>query len=132
MLARAKAKIKKGYNLTFLLGDASKVDYPDSYFDLTLISFALHEMPQEIAISALKEAKRVTKQGKNIIIVDYDRPKNRLLGWLALRIGKLYESRYWHHFMEVGIDYYLKKVNLKIAKKENYFLGNFQIVVCIN
>src|SRR3989338_6460697 len=132
MLARAKKKVRKEYDVNFICRDASEVEYPDSYFDFSSISFGLHDMPEEIGFAILKEMKRTTKQNGKVIIVDYHVPKNELSAFIGNRIAKIWESKYYDYFLAVGLEHYLKKVGFKIESKEQHLFGNVQIATCIN
>lgn len=85
-------------------------------------------MPEKIGILVLKEMMRVTKEGGQIIIVDYNTPQNSF----GRLIAKIWETKYYDHFLKLGLDYYLNNVGLKPISKEIYFLQNFQIVECRN
>lgn len=128
MLKRAKKKIKPSYSIKFICGDATKTNYKNSLFDASSISFGLHDMPEKIGIMILKEMIRTTKKNGQILIVDYNTPQN----WLGHLIAKIWETKYYDHFLKVGLDYYLNKVGLKSLAKETYLFNNFQIVECIN
>ena len=130
MLRYANQKIQSSYDIKFICGDAAKIDYADSTFDVSSVSFALHDMPEEVALMVLKEMIRVTKKDGQIIIADYCQPKNKLIAWLSYMIPRLWETQYYNHFMQVGLDDYLKKAGLKIINRETYFLGIIQIVEC--
>ena len=132
MLKYARKKIKPDYKIKFINSDASKIGYKDNFFDVSSMSFGLHDMPEEIGLMILKEMIRTTKKNGQIIIVDYDTPKNMIISWLGFRIAKLWESKYYDYFMKKELNYYLKKVNLKIISKERYFFDNIQVVECIN
>ncbi|PIN73769.1 hypothetical protein COV20_06130 [Candidatus Woesearchaeota archaeon CG10_big_fil_rev_8_21_14_0_10_45_16] len=132
MLRYANKKIKSSYKLKFIYGDATKIDYKNSTFDASSISFGLHDMPEEIGLMILKEMIRTTKKNGQIIIVDYHKPRNKMIAWIGFRIAKLWESKYYDHFMNVGLERYLKAVNLKPLNKETHLLGNMQIVECKN
>lgn len=132
MLKYARKKIKPKYQIEFIHGDATKIPFNDSTFDVSSVSFALHDMPEKIATMVLKEMIRTTKKNGQIIIVDYHTPKNKMIAWLGYKIPKRWESQYYDHFMNVGLNHYLKKVNLKPISKDTYLLGNFQIIECIN
>ncbi|MBI2632631.1 methyltransferase domain-containing protein, partial [Candidatus Pacearchaeota archaeon] len=88
MLKYAKKKIKKTYDLKFVCCDATRIPYKKSSFDISSISFGLHDMPEEIGIKILKEMKRTTKKNGNIIIVDYYTPRERLASLLGHKIVK--------------------------------------------
>lgn len=132
MLYYAKKKVRSNHKIKFICGDATKIPYKNSTFDVSTISFGLHDMPESIGLAILKEMIRTTKNDGQIIIVDYHQPANRFIRWLGYRIAKLWESRYYDHFMRVGLSPYLHKVKLKSRQKETYLLGNIQTVECIN
>lgn len=130
MLARAKKKIRKDYDVTFLCQDASSVPFADSQFDLATVSFGLHDMPEEIGAAVLKEMRRVTKPNGKIVIVDYDVPQNSFSAFLGHLVAKIWESKYYDHFLKVGLQHYLNEAKLSIEEKENFMFANVQKVVC--
>lgn len=132
MLSRAKKKVKPEYKIKLIHGDAVKVEYPDSLFDVSCVSFALHDMPEKIGLMILKEMKRVTKKGGQIIIVEPNRPGSRLIAWLGYNTANIWESKYFKSFMKIGLDYYLKKAKLIPLSKETFLLSNIQIIECVN
>lgn len=132
MLKNARKKIKPNYKIEFINDDATKIDYKDNFFDVSSISFGLHDMPEEIGLMILKEMIRTTKKNGQIIIVDYNTPKNKIVAWLGFRIAKLWESKYYDNFMKNGLEYYLNKAGLKPIFKEEYLFNNLQVIECIN
>lgn len=132
MLARAKKKVKEGFDVTFVCQDAAKIPYKDSEFDASSISFGLHDMPEDVGIAVLAEMKRATKRGGKVVIVDYHKPKNRLLDFLGYRIAKIWETQHYDHFRKIGLGYYLDKVGLRVGERETFLFENAQIVTCIN
>jgi len=58
-------------NVNFQITDATKLPFEDNVFDVSCVSFALHDMILTIREKALKEMVRVTKPKGTIIIVDY-------------------------------------------------------------
>lgn len=132
MLARAKKKVRKGYDVMFLCQDASSVPFADSHFDLATISFGLHDMPEEIGAAVLKEMQRVTKPNSKIVIVDYDVPQNSFSAFLGHRVAKIWESKYYDHFLKVGLQHYLNEAKLSVEEKENFIFANVQKVICAN
>lgn len=132
MLTRAKKKIRSGYDVSFICNDASKIDFPDSHFDASSISFGLHDMPEQIGLAILQEMKRATKPNGKIIIVDYHVPKNRLSALIGKGIAKTWESKYYDDFLKVGVENYLQKTGLAIENRTLRLGGNVQIIVCEN
>jgi demethylmenaquinone methyltransferase/2-methoxy-6-polyprenyl-1,4-benzoquinol methylase len=131
-MLRLATKKGKDYDIKFICGDATNINFPDSSFDVSSVSFGLHDMPQEVALAALREMIRVTKSNGQIIIVDYYTPMKKLGAKLGNIIAKTWESRYYDHFRQVGLEQYLDEVNLKPIHKEDFLLNNIQIVECRN
>jgi len=130
MLRLAKTKVKSEYNLNFIYRDAIKIPYKKSTFDVSTISFGLHDMPEEIAIKILKEMKRVTKDNGQTLIVDYHKPKNVIKRFVGKIICKIWESKYYDHYMKLGLENYLDKTKFKIVNKKLFLLDNIQLVEC--
>lgn len=118
-------------DIEYLLQDATSTQFPDSSFDAATISFGLHDMPESIAIDVLKEMKRVTKPNGQIIIVEYN-PSRSFLSWCFLRFSWFVETKYYWHFVQTGLDSYLKAAGLGISTKKTYLFGNLQLVEVIN
>src|SRR3990170_8246133 len=77
MLKVANKKNRYG-NVKFQVGDATNLLFEDESFDISCMSFALHDMPLTIREKALKEMVRVTKRKGTVVIVDYALPKNKI------------------------------------------------------
>lgn len=130
MIEKAKKKTKN-IDVSLLCKDAIDIPYEDSYFDLSHIALSLHDMHMEIGMAILEEMKRVTKKNGKIIIVDYNKPKNRIAAFLG-SIPNIWESCYYNDFLKMGLENYLSKAGLTPNKIEHYFLGNLQITTCVN
>lgn len=132
MLARAKMKVRNGYDVTFICRDASSVPYADSHFDLSTVSFGLHDMPEQIGLAVLREMRRVTKPDGKIVIVDYDVPRNAPSAFLGHAVAKTWETVYYDHFLKAGLQHYLVEAELSAEEKENFVFANVQKVLCTN
>ena len=102
MLAVARKKDRDG-RVCFLQMDATRLGFADKQFDVSVISFGLHDMPPEVREETLREMARVTRQ--RIVIVDYNPPRNPILQALYIAIVSLWESKY---FPEFAIDFQRK------------------------
>ena len=126
MLAKANNKISHKLKLKFMYGDGTNIPSKENEFDAATISFAMHDVPYDIGIRILKEAKRVVKNTGFIFIVDYNDLSNigsRILNFFA----RIYESPNYKPFVNVGLKSYLKKTGWKIEEKST-FLGAIQFV----
>ncbi len=59
------------YNVECKVGDAANTSFDDNSFDLSMVSFALHEKPFQLARQIVQEAKRITKPDGYFFVVDY-------------------------------------------------------------
>jgi len=101
MLRIAHKKNNYG-NVKFEVADAIETPFEDNYFDVSCISFALHDMPLPIREKVLEEMVRVTKPTGGVVIVDYDLPKSGIRRYLIYKFVSLYESKYYPEFMVNG------------------------------
>lgn len=69
MLQEARRKSKG--SIMFFEEDASNLHFADGVFDCIILSFALHEKDIEVRNRIVLEAKRVSRKGGKILIVDY-------------------------------------------------------------
>lgn len=76
MLAIAREKDGQGL-VHFVQMDATRLGFADGEFDVSAISFALHDVDSEVREEILREVRSVTRD--RIVIVDYHPPANRLL-----------------------------------------------------
>ena len=127
MLAVARRKDREG-RVRFLQMDATKLDFADEEFDVSAVSFGLHDMPPEIREEALREMARVTKG--RIVIVDYNPPPNRLLRAIYIAIVSLWESKYFPDFARSDFEGLLVRCGLQMEAEKTAWLGFVRICVC--
>ena len=128
MLKVAKRK-NKYKNVRFEMVDAANMPFEDSYFDVSCISFGLHDMPHEIRERVLGEMKRVSRR---IVIVDYNTPKNRLHRFFHELIVPLYESKYYKDFIKRNLKELLQQHNLRVIKEVYGLIDFFKVFICEN
>jgi len=127
MLAVARKKDREG-KIRFLQMDATRLDFADREFDVSAISFALHDMPPEVREEVLREMARVTR--KRIVIVDYNPPSNRLLWALYVAIVSLWESKYFPEFARSDFGSLLARCGLRVEAEKTAWLGLVRVCVC--
>ncbi len=126
MLAIARNKVLPELMLKFNYADATNTNFLDSEFDAATISFAMHDIPYDIGIKILNEAKRVVKNTGFIFIIDYNNLSgigSKILHFFA----RIYESPNYEPFVRGNLGSYLKNAGLKIEDKST-FLGAVQFV----
>lgn len=110
-VARRKNRFK---NLKFKRADATALPFRDASFDLSSISFALHEMPKSIRERTVAEMARVTKPGGTIIVVDYATPRG-LLRNVLYHVVKLYERDHYVDFIQSDLRTLLQGAGIQIG-----------------
>ncbi len=121
-------KKNKYENVKFEVGDATNIPFEDRHFDVSCVSFALHDMPLSIREKVLEEMVRVTKPKGIIAIVDYALPKNKISKYLIYHFVKSYESKYYPEFIKSEFEILLRKLGIEIEKEHSVLLGAGRIL----
>ena len=125
------AKKRNGYdNVYFIMADASNLPCKQNYFDISCISFGLHEMPNSVRERVLKEMIRVTKAEGKVVIVDYAPPKSKIRFFFLYHFVSLYESKYFSEFVKTDLQDTIKKVRLNLKESCHLFFGRVKISKC--
>lgn len=128
-VAKKKNKFK---NAKFEVADATNLPFEDDSFDVSSVSFALHDMPLSIREKVLKEMVRVTKQKGIIVIVDYDLPKNTIGKFLVYHFTTFIEAEYYKNFIKSDLEALLNKNGIEIIEKDAVLHGAGRILKGIN
>jgi len=115
MLNVAYKKNKYG-NVKFEVADATNLPFEDNSFDVSCVSFALHDMSSTIREKALKEMARVTKPKGMLVIVDYALPKSKISKFLIYHFVKLYE-KYYPEFIKSDLEALLRKSGIEVKEE---------------
>ena len=126
MLEMAEKKRKKE-NLSFLLMDASNMEFKDEEFDAVTISLGLHDMPLDIRTKVVVEANRVLKKDGKLYILEYNSPANNFETVLAHLINT-FESKYYLDFLKSDFEDYLNTLGFKIEKQTNYLFNHLRFL----
>jgi SAM-dependent methyltransferase len=118
-------------NVEFVHADATNLSlYKDHVFDYAVLSFTIHEMPQDIRVPVLREAMRIANV---VIIVDYmiPMPVNRI-GLINLRYEFIAGYDHFRNFLNYrhnrGLDGLLEKVELTIEEETTEYQEGSRIV----
>ncbi|OPZ94708.1 MAG: putative methyltransferase YcgJ [Firmicutes bacterium ADurb.Bin419] len=115
--------------------DAENLKFPDESFDVSLLSLALHEKELETAKRMVKEARRVLKKGKYLIIVEFCLTKEtRLLSKsLIYFIEKVSGKEHYGNFINYKenqlIEEMICKKDFEIVTKHNLSPSGLEIRV---
>ena len=107
--------------------DASMMHFKDNSFEVGIISFALHEKPEQVARQIISEAQRVVHPRGHLILVDYlfkghVRLPARMTIHIVERIaGKEHYKYFKQYLIYGGMDHFM---DASALKKEYRFHAN--------
>ena len=127
MLKVAKRK-NKYENLKLQSADATRLPFEAGYFDVSSISFALHEMPITVREKVLCEMVRVTKSKGTIVIVDYALPENQIWRFLIYNLIKLIEGEHYVKYMKSDLKATIEQAGIAINGELRILLGGGRII----
>ena len=131
-MLRVANKKNRYKNARFQVADATNLPFEDNSFDVSNVSFALHDMPLIIREKVLKEIVRVTRRPGMIVIIDYALPKNRVGRFLVYHCVRLYEREYYSRFIKSDLEALLRKSGVEIREERRAILGAVRILKGIN
>jgi ubiquinone/menaquinone biosynthesis C-methylase UbiE len=70
MIGRAQSKARRLANVSFQIGTAQELPFPDASFDVVLNTFVVHQLPHDSLHQAKLETARVLRPGGRLLIVD--------------------------------------------------------------
>jgi ubiquinone/menaquinone biosynthesis C-methylase UbiE len=80
--ARRKSR-RKGVTAEFRTGSALGLPYADGKFDVVFCTFVMHHLPEEMRPVALREMRRVLREGGRLVLADFGKPRFPVsVGWL--------------------------------------------------
>lgn len=80
MLVRAVEKAAKAHApIPFVEADAQALPFPDDTFQLVTVAFGLRNVTD--TDRGLREMVRVAKPGGRVAVLEFSRPRNRVVGW---------------------------------------------------
>jgi len=115
-------------NLRYQVADATNLPFEDDHFDVSCVSFALHEMPLAMREKAIEEMVRVTRPKGMIVVVDYALPENRIGRYLIFHPIKSLETKYYPEFVESDLKALLRKSGVEIGAERRAALGGVRIL----
>ncbi|MGE0640609.1 MAG: class I SAM-dependent methyltransferase [Thermoanaerobaculia bacterium] len=102
MLRRARRKGcgRVAGAIRWLEMDCRSLAFADRSFDVSVLSFALHDMPRTVRRQVLLEAARVARDG--VVVLDYDPAVESGPGRAVLRLLATFETAYLRGFVRSG------------------------------
>lgn len=120
-------------NITFIERDATRTGFEEGFFDKVFITHAIHEMPREIRLNVLKEARRILKETGRVIVLELDNPENFFVRlfigfWFFYWLPFNFETPTRRDMLSHGITNEVKEAGFKNIRKISKHQGVFQIV----
>jgi ubiquinone/menaquinone biosynthesis C-methylase UbiE len=128
MLHQAQRKTNKNISLSFIHADAQYIPIKSKFYDLAVISFAMHDVPYEIGLGFLREAKRVIKDDGIIYIIEHGDPDQFLAARILHQVSLLFETPNYKSFFLKSLGDYFKEANLEIIKLEYLVFGAVRLL----
>jgi ubiquinone/menaquinone biosynthesis C-methylase UbiE len=119
MLAVAAGKARRSgvRNLSVQGMDAARLTFADGEFDIAMVSFALHEMPEPVMLAVLGEMSRVLRAGGRLYIIDWAWDRSWFRN-LFLRLELAFEPRHILQFLAHDWASLLQGVGLRLEAVE--------------
>ena len=130
MLGVARRK-HRDRDIDFIEGDATALPALDTSFDVSCVSFALHEMPASVRARVVHEMARVTRPGGTVVVVDYALPRNRVWCWLVYHVVKSYERDHYVDFVHTDLVALLAHSGIAVGTEHRALLGAARVVIGI-
>lgn len=128
MLRTARRK-NRFANARFEHRDATNLDFADGLFDVSSVSFALHEMPESIRVRVVHEMARVTMPGGTLVVVDYGLPRSRFWSEVAFRLVSLYERDHYPEFVRSDWHRLLRGAGVEVEEDRSLLGGNVRVLI---
>lgn len=109
--------------ITFIEMDAADLTFSDDYFDTTIVSCALHDMPTRIKRRVIAEMVRVTRPRGNVVIFEPRTFKSKPIGFFLGLIGELLdESINIKEFVMDDLNPVLEEHGLELIAEQNVYV----------
>ena len=134
----SRNKIKqKTSNAFFRLADASRLLFPDDYFDCGTVTFGLHDKEKPIRYQIVSELVRTVRQGGNLILMDFQVPLPKTKWAMIARVLELFVGgshyRGFKEYVETGgLETILKDYGLKEVSRAYPLSGLLTAVKVMN
>ncbi|NHJ47162.1 MAG: class I SAM-dependent methyltransferase [Asgard group archaeon] len=130
MVYFANQNTKQYPNINFHVGNCAKIPFTQNQFHVITAWLALHEIPNELVGTVVKEIKRVIKQDGYLLVFDLVLPKKlNFFKRLIFYVFRLFEDESAARYMSIDQGAYLEKFGFKLIKKWDYLTGFVNILL---
>jgi len=132
--AKKRKKIDQSLKLKFQLMDAEGLAFKKNSFDIVFCSFGLHELGTEKTFNkVISQIKRVLRPKGKLVIIDYNKPENKLLSSFFTRLILIFEPRETtKKVLDISFLQFAKEYCLKPVKEKGYFLDLLKLWIFKN
>ena len=110
--------------------DATHLAFADKSFEVSVLSLALHHMPEAVQLNVLKELCRVTQ--RRVVIIEPDVPvKPNWVPIWTLVASIIDESEYMHEWVRQDLKRTCQSAGLQVDSIYESTFGLHRIVLCI-
>jgi ubiquinone/menaquinone biosynthesis C-methylase UbiE len=128
MLKRASSK-RHASTVTWLEMDATRLAFPDAVFDVSVLSLALHHMPEAEQVNVLSELRRVTR--RRIVIIEPEVPvKPSWFPAWAFVASVIDESEYMREWVRQDFIGTCRKAGLRVESVETSRFWIHRFILC--
>jgi len=129
MLKRAQIK-GTGLTAYWTEMDATELAFADDSFDVSVLSLALHHMPENVQVRVLKELRRVT--ARRIVIIEPDVPikQSWIPAWLFVA-SIIDESEYMEEWVRQDLIKTCYTAGLQVESVHSTTFGMHRILSCL-
>ncbi|MFC1712225.1 class I SAM-dependent methyltransferase [Candidatus Poribacteria bacterium] len=118
----------------FVEGDVSNASFLNDSFDKVFITHAIHEMPREMRLRALSEARRVLRKQGEVVVLELDNPPNIVVRaavgfWALYWLPGNFETPTRRDLMKHGLVNEVKESGFVNVRKYPSHHGIFQTVI---
>jgi ubiquinone/menaquinone biosynthesis C-methylase UbiE len=128
MLKRAESK-SRNIHSNWLEMDVTHLAFADASFDVSVLSLALHHMPEAVQALVLKELCRVTR--RRVVLIEPDVPvkPNWIPAWVFVA-SIIDESEYMHKWAHQDLSATCESAGLHVESIVGTTLGLHRILLC--
>jgi demethylmenaquinone methyltransferase/2-methoxy-6-polyprenyl-1,4-benzoquinol methylase len=130
MLAVARKKTA-GARVSFEMASVDRLPFDDESFDHVVCSYGLHEIPRELRLAALAEARRVLKPGGRFLTLDYHLPRYFPARQAIGAFVRIFEHDIAYRMMRGDLAAEVSEAGLRPLEKTNPLGGMFQIIAAV-
>jgi ubiquinone/menaquinone biosynthesis C-methylase UbiE len=102
MIGYASQKAAQLGNCNFSVGTAESLDFPANHFDVVVSSLAMHHLPDDLQIVALREMQRVLRPGGTLLVADAQMPRHGLPRLITIVTGHAHMARVTPHLQSLA------------------------------